>query len=176
MKQLFRIILGLLMCMVTWGDTFGQKSDTSYIDKNSLDLQLLGNKGFVAIGYNRIIFSSKRLYCMISPVIGFVPGSSEDTLRSIPAFAHINIGLNIVYGDFKYRVAFGVSYSKIFLRDTYRARSKSNYNRMLGEIAFIRYFPRDRLGLKFAYTPILYDDGANDVENVPVSFAFQIGL
>jgi hypothetical protein len=72
----------------------------------------------------------------------------------------LNLGLSFVYGNLKYRFSIGINYSENILGDRYHARPKSNYNRVSGEIGFIKYFPKDRFGIKLAFTPILYDDGA----------------
>ncbi len=170
-KQLITLFLVIVSLNI-----YGQKSGTSIFDKNSLDLQCLGNKGFFTIGYNRIIHEQKNLYFIIGPALGFVPGSHEDSLNSIPSFAHLNLGINLVYGHLKYRFHIGTSYSKIFTGDRYHARPKTNYNRILGELGFSRFFPLDEFGIKLAFTPILFDDGANDVSDIPVSFTFQITL
>lgn len=162
--------------IVTVFNSYCQQVAPHMVDKNTFDLQCLGNKGFFAIGYSRMIFEKKNLCFNVSPAIGLVPGSHEDSLSSIPSFTHLNIGLNLVYGRLKYGLDIGTSYSKILVGNRYHERPKSNYNRVLGELGIIRYLPADRLAIRLAFNPILYDDGATDVSNIPVSVTFQIGL
>jgi len=175
MNILFRKSLTAFFILASF-NSFGQDEKSNPFDKNSLDLQCLGNKGFIAIGYNRIVFEKENLYLTIGPALGFVPGSHEDTLNSIPNFTHLNFGASVVYAHLKYRFAIGTGYSRIIVGDMYHARPKSSYNRVLGEFGIIRYFPKDEFGIKLAFTPMLYDDGADDIESIPVSFTFQIDL
>ncbi len=153
-------------------NSYSQSKD--FDSKNSLDIQLLGNKGFVAIGYNRTIFKNEKIEWLIGPAIGYVPASREDTANSVPRFLHLNLGSYIVYGKGLLRPNVGVSYSKILLGDPYNARPKNNYNRVLGDIGvLIRVFD---LSIKIAYAPILFDDGADDVQNFPLAVVIHVTL
>ena len=105
-----------------------------------------------------------------------VPGFHKDSLREIPRFAHLNIGANFAFGNLRNRIFLGSSYSKILCSRTYYRGTKSNFDRVIGEFSYMRYLVKSGFGIKLAYTPVFFDNGANDVEFIPFSFAFQIGL
>ena len=147
------------------------------LSKNSLDLWLLGNKGFFAVGYNRTLLETRHFIFQASPAIGLVPGNQEDSATSIPDFLHLNLGANIVYGMYSLnKLSLGFSYSWILTGDIYKVRPKSHYGRLLGEFAYIRHFRRDQTELKIAFSPILYDNGADDIQNIPVAVIFRLLL
>lgn len=160
--------------------SYAQKShyqDTSpdrLLSKNSLDLGLLGNKGFFFVTYNRTLLETRHFTFQASPAIGLVPGNQEDSATSIPDFLHLNLGANIVYGMYSLnKLSLGFSYSWILTGDIYKVRPKSHYGRLLGEFAYIRHFRQDQLELKIAFSPILYDNGANDVQNIPIAIVIR---
>ena len=149
-------------------------SSNRLLSKNSIDLWLLGNKGFLAVGYNRTLLETRHFTFQASPATGLVPGEQEDSASAIPDFLHLNLGANIVYGRYSLnKLSAGFSYSWIFTGDKYKARPKSHYGRLLGEFAYIRHFRQDQLEFKIVFTPILYDNGANDVQNIPIAIVIR---
>lgn len=143
---------------------------------NTIDFQMLGNKGFIAVGYNRALLGKRKFNWLIGPSVGFVPGSSEDTTHAIPRFYHLNIGSGLSYRIKYSEITVGASYSKILLSDRYHSSPKSAYDRVLGDFGYVQYFNGDGVIIKIAFTPMLYDNGTNDVQNVPVAVVFRVGI
>ena len=163
-----------LLIIVT--GSYAQDIDSTIYAKSTFDVQMLGNKGFGSIGYNRAIYQKHNFNLLISPSIGYVPSSREDTAHSIPRFLHLNLGVNVTYQLIYNEISAGISYTKILLGDPYHVKPKSNYDRILGDLAYIRHFKHDGLALKFSYTPFLYDSGANDVESFPWGITIRMAL
>lgn len=164
---------------MSWSFAYTQENENKIASKNRLDIQLFGNKGFISVGYNRTILEYKLISFTLTPSIGYVPGSHDTSNGDtpFPSFTHLNLGTDIVLGHSLNQLSTGVSYSKIILgRDPINVRPKSNYTRVLGDISYIRHFKHDPLALKISFAPILYDNGADDVENIPIAFAFRISL
>lgn len=149
--------------------------------KNTFEIGVLGNIGFLNVGYDREVLHFKKFNTSIETKIGYVPGSKgeeedEEEKNSTPNFIHLNFGTGINYKTYSSRIGLGISYSKILIGyDKSNAREKSNYNRLLGELNYSYYFEEiegTRTGLKLSFAPILYDDGANDVQNIPIRVSF----
>ena len=174
-RYIYTILISTLLSAATVSLPAQEKLNTHY-PKNTIDIQALGNKGFIAIGYNRALFQSGRFALLLGPAIGFVPGSHEDTTNTIPTFFHMNLGANAGYRVHLFEASVGLSYSRILLSDKYNARPKPNYNRVLGDISYIQHFKTGDISIKISFTPILFDDGADDVQNIPVGFTFRVGL
>jgi len=167
----------LLLCCGNLTNATAQEKEPVEYSQNTLDISMLGNKGFASVGYNRAIFQFSKFQVLLGPSVGYVPSSREDTANSIPRFLHLNVGTNLTYSPFRYfEVSAGVSYSKILLGDPYHVSPKSNYNRILGDFGLIWHFRKDDLAIKLTYTPILFDNGAEDVEGFPYGLSFRIEL
>jgi hypothetical protein len=169
----------LLFLIITSLSPQAQDSINKIMSKNKLEIEMFGNKGFISVGYNRTIFQNKIFSFTVSPAIGYVPGSHDTSNGGIPfpSFTHLNIGTDIVLGHLFNQLSAGISYSRIVLgRDPAHTSVNTKYNRVLGDISYIRHFKHDPLALKISFTPMLYDDGADDVENIPIGFTFRISL
>ena len=84
-RYIHTILMATLLLCLTVSLPAQEKLSTHY-PKNAIDIQALGNKGFIALGYNRALFQSGRFALLLGPAIGFVPGSHEDTTNTIPTF------------------------------------------------------------------------------------------
>lgn len=153
-----KIILALLLSI----------SNSGYSQlKNNLDFGLLGNIGFLHLGYNREIINENNIGIEFGPKIGYVPGSQEEERNAIPNFIHVNFGSNVFYKLNSFRIGTGLSYSFIFIgNDKYDVKEKNRYERFLGDLSLTYFFSKneyERTGVKLSFVPILNDTGANDV-------------
>lgn len=151
---------------------------------NNFEFGILGNIGFLQAGYTRSIVNFKNFSINTGTKIGWVPSSgdeksSTEQKKSVPTFIHLNFPGEILWKFHKSNnVSVGFSYSKILVyNDKYSTRTKSNYNRILGEISYghiIGWSNNDNTTtwIKVCFTPILYDNDANDVENIPIRLSF----
>jgi hypothetical protein len=56
---------------------------------------------------------------------------------------------------------------------------KNNYNRILGDINYTFYTNSEGenlSGVKISFVPIIYDNGALDVQNIPIRLSFTFEL
>jgi len=153
--------------------------------KNNLEAGALGNLGFLHIGYTRSLINFSEFSLNTGIKIGYVPGSGDEESKNtinnppVPNFAHFNLPLEFLWKFHRSNnVGIGASYSKILLgSNEYNARPKTNYNRILGEISYSHILDwsnnsETTTWVKVSFTPIIYDDHANDVSNIPVRLAF----
>jgi len=164
-KQIFTIIVFFLI----------SNNIVSQNNKNNFEIGLLGNIGFINLGYNREIVAIDKFIIAIGAKIGYVPGSQESESSAIPNFIHLNLGPAALLSVSSSKFGAGMSYSKILIgSDEFDVRNKSNYNRILGDLNYAYFFDKTRngrTGVKLSFMPILYDDGAEDVQNIPVKLA-----
>ncbi len=149
------------------------KDSTLYDSKSACDIQLFGNQGFGSFNYNYRVIDWRKAVLAARLGVGFVPGSGED---SSSGFIHVTTGCSYVYCKHYNQLVAGLLYSSIFRTgyDKDDPNRKRRFNRIIGELGFIRYFKGDdKVGVKLCWTPVLYDDGANDVQFMPVSIAFR---
>lgn len=148
----------------------------SQTQKNSIEFGVVGNLGFANLGYDREILNFDKFNLLVGTKIGYVPGSQEVEKSAIPNFIHINFGSSLNYMNYSSKLGIGASFSKILIgSDEFNKRSKSNYNRILGDLNYTYYFSvnnENRTGVKLSYIPILYDNGAEDMQNIPVRLSF----
>ncbi len=152
--------------------------------KNNFEFGILGNIGFLHAGYTRSIINFNDFSVNSGAKIGYVPGSGDEessTIQktSVPTFLHLNIPAEILWKFHELNnVGIGVSYSKILaFVDEYSTSPKSNYNRILGEISYGHIIGWDNNSdtttwVKVYFCPFIYDDHANDVDNIPVRISF----
>lgn len=157
--------------------------------KNNVEFGILGNLGFANVGYTRSVISTNNFLINLGPKIGYVPGSNDDentnqtNNSSVPSFMHLNL---ISEGLWKFspsnNIGVGISYSKILVvSDKHDVRPKSNYDRILGEISYAHILgwsnsEKSTTWIKIYFTPIIYDNDANDVQNIPVRLSFIYNL
>lgn len=167
MKNIFTVTI-ILLSFQTYSQT----------KKNNIEAGVLGNIGFFHLGYGREILSIKKIHLDVSSKIGYVPGAKGSEIEeSNPNFTHLNIGSNISLLTLSSRFGIGISYSKIFVgNDVNNVRNKNDYNRILGDINYTLYLSdkeeKNKNGIKVSFMPILYDDGVNDMDNIPARIAF----
>jgi len=176
LKKCVRIVFLAIILITVVSTAFSQDVKNPIYPRNTLDVQMLGNKGFIAVGYNRALLGKHKFNWLVGPSVGFVPGSSEDSAHAIPRYYHLNIGSGLSYRRRYSEITAGASYSRILLSDPYHSSPKSAYNRVLGDFGYVQYFNGDGVILKIAFTPMLYDDGTDDVQNIPVAVVFRVGI
>jgi hypothetical protein len=144
--------------------------------RNTIELGGLGNLGFINLGYNREILNFDKFNILTSLKIGYVPGSQETEKSAIPNFIHTNFGSSLNYNTYHSKFGVGISFSKILIgNDEFNKREKSNYSRLLGDVNYTYYFDitnEGKTGVKISYIPILYDNGADDMQNIPIGLSF----
>ena len=151
--------------------------------KNNFEIGALGNIGFINVGYSRSVLNFEKFSLNVGPKLGYVPGSHEEKKEnqqnnsSFPNFVHLNFITESIYKFSEYhQIGAGVSYSKIFvLADDSNVREKNNYNRILGEIHYAYLFNSSysgQDGIKISFCPIIHDNGALDVQNIPIRISF----
>lgn len=164
----------IIVIFATQTTTLSAQDSSAYMfGKNSIDIGIFGNKGFFSAGYNRTVYRKPRFNFLIGTSVGFVPGSGDDDLNVVPTFWHLNVGSNVSYHINYSEFTAGASYSKILLSDPYHSRPRSNYNRILGDFGYVLHFATSPVSIKLSFTPILFDDGTNDVQNIPVLLVFR---
>lgn len=150
--------------------------------KNNFELGALGNIGFLNVAYSRSILNFEKISLNVGPKLGYVPGSHEEENEnqqnsSFPSFTHLNFITELVYKFSNYhQIGAGGSYSKIFVSgDDSNVREKNNYDRILGEIHYAYLFNSSdsgQDGIKITFCPMIYDNGAFDVQNIPIRVSF----
>jgi hypothetical protein len=172
-----KIILTFLVFILDFGTYDSQEL------KNNIEFGLLGNLGFLHIGYTRSVFSFSQFSVNTGLKAGYVPSSGDEESKhpenSAPNFAHINLPVEVLWKFHRSNnIGIGASYSKIFVGSSeYGNRPKTNYNRILGEISYGHILSRSdyeesTTWIRIYFTPIMYDDHADDVSNIPVRLAF----
>ena len=158
----------LMIALPAWAQKAEAEDARAVASRNTLDLQLFGNRGLLSVGYNRKVAEPGHFSLLIGPAIGLVPGS-HDSLSPSPAYWHMNFGGTLCFSFGKNELCAGSSYTRI-LSSGYGA------NRVLGEFGYIRYLDKDGVAIKLSYTPIWYDHGGDDAQYIPVSFTFRATL
>ncbi len=153
----------------------------SQTNKNNFEAGVLGNIGFFNIGYTREILEIKKIDLDIGAKIGYVPGSSgKDGDTPSPNFTHLNLGPELSFSTHKNRFGIGINYSTILVgNNKNNSREKNNYNRILGDINYTFYTNgegENLSGIKISFVPIIYDNGALDVQNIPIRLSFTFEL
>ncbi|GEN76225.1 hypothetical protein [Chryseobacterium hagamense] len=172
-----KIILTFLVFILGFGTYHSQEL------KNNIEFGLLGNLGFLHIGYTRSVFSFSQLSVNTGLKAGYVPSSGDEESKhpenSVPNFAHINLPVEVLWKFHRStNIGIGASYSKIFVGSSeYGNHPKTNYNRILGEISYGHILSRSdyeesTTWIRIYFTPIMYDDHADDVSNIPVRLVF----
>jgi hypothetical protein len=151
--------------------------------KNNLEIGILGNLGFLYAGYTRSMLNFSEFSINTGLKVGYVPSSADETTvnpeNSVPNFIHLNIPVEFLWKfNRSNNIGVGASYSKILVgTKEYGNRPKTNYNRILGEISYGHILSWDNSSdettwIRIYYTPILHDDHASDVQNIPVRLGF----
>lgn len=153
--------------------------------KNNLEAGALGNLGFLHVGYTRSVLNFSEFSVNTGVKIGYVPSPSDEYSGNNendppdPNFLHLNLPVELLWKFHRSNnVGIGASYSKILLdSNEFNARSKTNYNRILGELNYSHILGWSNNGetttwIKVSFTPIIYDDHADDVSNIPVRVSF----
>ncbi len=165
------IIIIILITLKTYSQT----------NKNNFEAGVLGNIGFFNIGYTREVLEIKKINLGIGAKIGYVPGSSgNESDTSSPNFTHLNLGPELSFSTHKNRFGIGINYSTILVgNNKNNSREKNNYNRILGDINYTFYTNSEGenlSGVKISFVPIIYDNGALDVQNIPIRLSFTFEL
>jgi hypothetical protein len=174
-----KTIFNILIFIISFNHYYSQQL------KNNLEAGALGNLGFLHIGYTRSLINFSEFSLNTGLKIGYVPSPSDEYSGNnennppVPNFIHLNLPVELLWKFHQSNnVGIGASYSKILLgSNEYNARTKSNYNRILGEISYSHILDwsndsETTTWIKVSFTPIIYDDHANDVSNIPVRLAF----
>ncbi len=66
-----------MMALPVWAQKAEAEDARAVLSRNTLDLQLFGNRGFFSVGYNRKMAQRGHFSLMIGPAIGLVPGSHD---------------------------------------------------------------------------------------------------
>lgn len=151
--------------------------------KNNFEFGILGNLGFLHIGYTRSVINFSDFSFNTGLKIGYVPGSGDETTvnpqNSVPNFINLNLPAEFLWKFHKSNnVGIGISYSKIFVgSNEYGNRPKNTYSRALGEISYAHILgwsdnSSSTTWIKIHFTPIIYDNHADDVSNIPVRLSF----
>lgn len=172
-----KIIFTFLVTLISFNNYHSQEL------KNNLEVGALGNLGFFHVGYTRSVINFSNFSFNTGLKIGYVPDSGDEMSTNLqnysPNFIHLNIPLEFLWKFHRSNnVGIGASYSKILVgSNEYNIRPKTNYNRILGEISYAHKLnfnsDDDATGwIKISFTPIIDDDHANDVSNIPVRLSF----
>ncbi len=151
--------------------------------KNNIEFGLIGNLGFLHVGYTRSVFNFSNFSVNTGLKVGYVPSSgdeeTENPQNSVPNFIHLNLPVEFLWKFHRSNnIGIGASYSKIFVGSSeYGNRPKTNYNRVLGEMSYSHILSwsensDDTTWIRLAFTPMLHDDHADDVQNLPVRLSF----
>lgn len=115
--------------------------------------------------------------------VGYVPNSADeyttDPQNAVPNFIHLNFPAELLWKFHRSNnLGIGASYSKIFVGTReYGNREKSNYDRILGEISYSHILSwsddnETTIWIKGSFTPVLKDNHADDVQNIPFRLSF----
>lgn len=154
---------------------------------NNFELGILGNIGFLNAGYTRSLFHFNNFSINSGAKIGWVPASGDEKSsttqkKSVPIYLHFNFPGEVYWKFHRSNfVSAGCSFSKILVfTDQYSTSAKSNYNRILGEISYGHCIDWSKnetsTWIKVSGSPIIYDNGANDVVNIPIRVSFIINF
>lgn len=177
MQTFYKSIFTFLIFIISFNHYHSQEL------KNNLEVGALGNIGFINVGYSRSLLNSDNFNINIGTKLGYVPGSGDEEStnpqNSVPNFIHLNFPLEFLWKFHpSNNVGIGASYSKIFLgSNEFNERPKTNFNRILGEISYSHILgwsnnDETTTWIKVSFTPMIYDDHADDVSNIPVRLAF----
>ncbi len=151
---------------------------------NNFEFGILGNIGFLHAGYTRSIINIKNFSINTGAKIGWVPASGDEESstnqkNSVPTYIYLNFPAEVLWKfHTSNNFSTGFSFSKILVyTDKYSDSTKSNYNRILGEISYGHIIGwssnnNSTTWVKVYFTPIIYDNSSDNLENIPIRLSF----
>jgi len=67
MKLVSRLFILLSFCFASLIEVSAQEKEPVEYSLNTLDITVLGNKGFLSVGYNRAIFQFSKFQLLLGP-------------------------------------------------------------------------------------------------------------